>query len=164
MRVAHDDGAVTLYEGDCREVLRGMAEASVECCVTDPPYGLGTREPTVENLIAYLGGGDLDHGGDFMGKDWQMPSVAIWREVYRVLRPGAHPPGGTILDPFMGSGTTGIAATRCGFKFIGIDREPEYVAIAQARIIGDAPLFRRPVKPSARTADEPTPTPGEAPK
>jgi site-specific DNA-methyltransferase (adenine-specific) len=44
------------------------------------------------------------------------------------------PEGGTVLDPFMGSGTTGIAAVRKGFEFIGIDMTPEYVEIAEARI------------------------------
>lgn len=44
------------------------------------------------------------------------------------------PPGGLILDPFMGSGTTGIAAALENFRFLGIEREPEYVAIATARI------------------------------
>lgn len=44
------------------------------------------------------------------------------------------PPGGTVLDPFMGSGSTGIAALREGFEFIGIEREPEYLAIAERRI------------------------------
>ncbi|SDH10468.1 DNA modification methylase [Paraburkholderia phenazinium] len=44
------------------------------------------------------------------------------------------PPGGIVLDPFMGSGSTGKAAMREGFKFIGIDMTPEYVAIAEARI------------------------------
>jgi hypothetical protein len=44
------------------------------------------------------------------------------------------PPGGTICDPFAGSGTTGIAAALEGFDFIGIEREAEYVEIAKARI------------------------------
>lgn len=44
------------------------------------------------------------------------------------------PPGGRVLDPFMGSGTTGIAAYREGFDFIGIEREADYMAIAEARI------------------------------
>ena len=50
------------------------------------------------------------------------------------------PPGGVILDPFMGSGTTGIAALREGFEFIGIERELEYCTIAKARI-SNGPLF-----------------------
>jgi hypothetical protein len=44
------------------------------------------------------------------------------------------PPGGTVLDPFMGSGSTGKAAMLEGFDFIGIERDPEYVKIAEARI------------------------------
>ena len=43
-------------------------------------------------------------------------------------------PGGWILDPFMGSGTTGIAAFQQGFNFIGIEKEADYMAIAEARI------------------------------
>jgi DNA modification methylase len=44
------------------------------------------------------------------------------------------PPAGTVLDPFMGSGSTGVAAIKEGFEFIGIEREPEYLRIAKARI------------------------------
>lgn len=44
------------------------------------------------------------------------------------------PPNGIVLDPFMGSGSTGKACAYEGFEFIGIDQSAEYVAIAQARI------------------------------
>jgi site-specific DNA-methyltransferase (adenine-specific) len=44
------------------------------------------------------------------------------------------PKGGTTLDPFMGSGSTGKAAIRCGVNFIGIEKESEYMEIAKARI------------------------------
>jgi site-specific DNA-methyltransferase (adenine-specific) len=44
------------------------------------------------------------------------------------------PPGGTVLDPFMGSGSTGKAAMMEGFGFVGIEREAEYLEIARARI------------------------------
>lgn len=43
-------------------------------------------------------------------------------------------PGGTVLDPFLGSGTTGCAALLEGFNFIGIEMDDEYVKIARARI------------------------------
>jgi len=46
------------------------------------------------------------------------------------------PPGGTVLDPFLGSGSTGKAALLEGFRFIGIEREPEYFDIACARVAG----------------------------
>jgi DNA modification methylase len=42
--------------------------------------------------------------------------------------------GNTILDPFMGSGTTGVAAIQLGRKFIGIEREEKYFNIAVKRI------------------------------
>ena len=44
------------------------------------------------------------------------------------------PPGGTVLDPFNGSGSTGKAAVREGFNYIGCELDPEYVEIARARI------------------------------
>jgi DNA modification methylase len=56
--------------------------------------------------------------------------ISLMRWLCRLVTP----PGGTILDPFTGSGTTGCAAVLEGFDFIGIEREPEYVAIAEARI------------------------------
>ena len=39
-----------------------------------------------------------------------------------------------ICDPFLGSGTTALVCEKMGFKWIGIEIEPKYVAIAQARI------------------------------
>ena len=53
------------------------------------------------------------------------------------------PPGGIVLDPFAGSGSTLIAALREGFKVIGVERDPQYVTIARARVEEDAPLFHR---------------------
>ena len=58
--------------------------------------------------------------------------------------------GGVILDPFMGSGTTGVAAIQLGRKFIGIEREPKYFEIACQRIeqaVAQGQLFApEPVK------------------
>ena len=75
--------------GDVLEALRLMPDCSMDALLSDPPYGLGTRQPTVEEIVAYLTGADLDTGGDFMSKDWKLPSVAVWRECFRVLKPGA---------------------------------------------------------------------------
>ena len=50
------------------------------------------------------------------------------------------PKGGTVLDPFMGSGSTGIAAKDEGFDFIGIEKEKEYFEIAERRISVASPL------------------------
>ncbi len=56
--------------------------------------------------------------------------IALMEYLCRLITPK----GGTILDPFMGSGTTGIAATRLGFEFIGIEMTPEYIELAATRI------------------------------
>jgi site-specific DNA-methyltransferase (adenine-specific) len=61
-----------------------------------------------------------------------------------------HEPAESILDPFMGSGTTGVAAVQMGRRFIGIEREPKYFDIACKRIEdaqrqGD--MFVQPVAP-----------------
>jgi len=59
----------TIHLGDCLEALRGMPDASIDSIVTDPPYGLA-----------------------FMGKRWDydVPSVDVWAECLRVLKPGGH--------------------------------------------------------------------------
>lgn len=59
----------TLHLGDCIEAMRAMPDNSVDSIVTDPPYGLS-----------------------FMGKKWDydVPSVEIWVECLRVLKPGGH--------------------------------------------------------------------------
>ena len=60
-----------------------------------------------------------------------------------------HPPRrtevvpATILDPFSGSGTTGVVALRHGRSFIGIELNPEYIELARERIVNDAPLLNR---------------------
>jgi len=56
--------------------------------------------------------------------------TALMRYLCRLVTPK----GGTVLDPFMGSGSTGKAAALEGFNFIGIEREAEYAAIARARL------------------------------
>ena len=59
----------TVHHGDCLEVLRTLADCSVDAVVTDPPYGLS-----------------------FMGRKWDydVPSIEIWSECLRVLKPGGH--------------------------------------------------------------------------
>ena len=58
--------------------------------------------------------------------------IDLMRHLVRLVTP----PQGKILDPFLGSGTTAIAAIMEGFECIGIEREAEYVAIAEARLNG----------------------------
>lgn len=61
--------SVRILHGDCLDVMRTLPDASVDSIVTDPPYGLS-----------------------FMGKRWDydVPSVEVWAECLRVLKPGGH--------------------------------------------------------------------------
>jgi site-specific DNA-methyltransferase (adenine-specific) len=56
--------------------------------------------------------------------------IELMRWLVRLVTPA----GGLVLDPFTGSGTTGCACVLEGFEFVGVEREPEYAAIAEARI------------------------------
>ena len=56
--------------------------------------------------------------------------VALMQYLCRLITP----PNGIVLDPFMGSGSTGIACKMEGFNFIGIEKDEDYFKIAEARI------------------------------
>lgn len=98
----------TLYRGDSLDVLRSLPAESVHAVVTDPPYGLSKEPDMTEVLTHWLAGDDYKHrGGGFMGKTWDsfVPGPALWREVYRVLKPGGY------LLAFAGSRTLGLMDT-----------------------------------------------------
>ena len=57
--------------------------------------------------------------------------ISLMRYLVRLTK---TPTGGVVLDPFMGSGTTGCACALEGRDFIGIEREPDYMEIARRRI------------------------------
>ena len=66
-------------------------------------------------------------------------STDLMRYLCRLITP----PNGIVLDPFMGSGSTGKAAMLEGFRFIGIEREQEYFAIAEARVSHAAGMIKQ---------------------
>ena len=85
-----------------------------------------------------LGGGGLTEVGGAYGSIKAQaknhhPTVKP-TDLMRYLCKLVTPPGGTVLDPFMGSGSTGKGAVLEGFDFIGIDQSAEYIEIAKARI------------------------------
>jgi site-specific DNA-methyltransferase (adenine-specific) len=88
-----------------------------------------------------------DEGGTYQGlSNSKKPScnhhpTVKPTDLMRYLCRLVTPPSGTVLDPFMGSGSTGKAAMLEGFAFVGIEREAEYVEIAKARIEAVKNLF-----------------------
>ena len=69
------------------------------------------------------------------------PTVKPIRLMHWLCKLVGGMPGSTILDPFCGSGTTGVAAVGAGFDFIGIELDPSFAEIAANRIAGSAPLL-----------------------
>ena len=184
---------VTLYLGDCREILPTLGK--VDAVVTDPPYGIGINKSNRLSVSRGHGGESWDDeaadmswlvpmsvpsivwGGNYFdfpptraplvwdknnaGRDfadfemaWTNLDMVARRIVYRPMNMDggklhptqkpievmhwciSHLPSGCrlILDPFMGSGTTGVACAKVGKQFIGIEREPKYFDIACRRI------------------------------
>ena len=209
-----DCGTVTLYLGDCLEILPTLEPGSVDAVVTDPPYktaythhgpampvnGRYSARRLAEPVVGYdtqfdprpilrwpcvlfgadqfcdklPAGGvfhvwDKSHGGgpDDSFSDveiiWSSRQIArriiryLWKGVCqqgekgrRKLHPSQKPEAvmveavsltgllaEVILDPYLGSGTTGVACVRLGRRFIGIELEPKYFAIAKRRIMDE---------------------------
>ena len=82
--------------------------------------------------------GQTNGSGKTMGKSSPSqnhhPTVKPIELMRYLVRLTKTPTGGVVLDPFMGSGTTGIACVLEGREFIGIEREPDYMEIARRRI------------------------------
>lgn len=101
--------------------------------------------------------------GDKQAKDvWRLPAVSKWEK-----EQGKHPTqkplgllsriilastkkGNMVLDPFSGSGTTGIAATILGRQFIGIDKELEFLELSKRRYQAMTPKSKYEFKQKIR--------------
>jgi len=92
---------------------------------------------------------DLERGRN-MRSVWRIPTKAF-KEAHFAVYPedlietpikAGSPPGGIVLDPFLGSGTTAIVALRLGRQYLGVELNPEYISIANKRIAAlQKPLF-----------------------
>ena len=112
-----DDGCSALPAKSAGEVTGGRAEGSAG--LSSPRSGAGRRRDETHN---------------------SHPTVKP-TDLMRYLCRLVTRPGGLVLDPFVGSGSTGRGAVLEGFRFVGIEREAEYVEIARARI--DAAIRQR---------------------
>ena len=80
--------------------------------------------------IVYRWNGMLRANGETRGEHPTQKPLGVMEWAIMQLPDGTN----TILDPFMGSGTTGLAALALGRKFIGIEREPKYFEVAKRRL------------------------------
>lgn len=111
----------------CAKASRSEREAGLEGCEvrTADPYGehRGRRMEEKTRIDGKPAKTSADHHPT-------VKPISLMRWLCRLVTPS----GGLILDPFMGSGTTGCAAVAEGFRFLGVDKEAEYVEIARRRI------------------------------
>jgi site-specific DNA-methyltransferase (adenine-specific) len=93
------DGRITLHHGDCLDVLATLPADHFDACVTDPPYGLEFMGVAWDTYAAPKDAGSKEHPRDAKGqarvfRNKNLASgefSALWaREVFRVLKPGAH--------------------------------------------------------------------------
>lgn len=208
MKPYYDHAGITIYHGDCREILPALGECA-DVLVTDPPYGIGWTLPGYNGGRAHDG---IANDDDLAARDWvlgalsHLPQIVFgspvaplpkdvkqvlvwakpddagifgsiggwrrdWEAIY-LLGPwppapaqrsailktkqgtatylnGQHPhakpvplirqliataPPGMVVDPFMGSGTTLVAAKESGRQAIGIEIEERYCEIAAKRL------------------------------
>ena len=94
----------TIYNVDCLEGLRNLPDKSIDLIVTDPPY--------INNTV----------GG---GKPLNIIQTLIFN---------SSSEGDIVLDPFIGSGTTAVAAMKEKRKYLGFEIEPKYFNIAKKKI------------------------------
>jgi len=200
---------VTLYLGDCLEILPTLDAGSVDAVITDPPYfgredlfsttSVNKAITLIEQyaklaifwppVYAYPIKPDAVHIwhksipihknskiGNVAGHQYEqiitrgngtknnvyriaaiMPNFSACKEEFaehptqkplqllKILIENMTNPGDTILDPFMGSGTTGVACVQTGRNFIGIEIDPNYYAIAEKRIKEAQLQIRMPI-------------------
>ncbi len=212
---------VTLWQGDCLELMRDIPSGSVDAIVTDPPYGvdldysgyddsfanwISLIERFIPEAIRVSRGPVIIPTSKFEAEQYLHKLNPIWRlcwfkgasctrspvgfkdweptfifgkrprkQIHDYFTAHAnqvredvsnHPcpkplkwalwlvskmsdQGDTILDPFMGSGTTGIACIKTGRKFIGIEIDPIYFQVAERRLASAAtPMFSAIVRPA----------------
>ena len=129
------------------------------------------REPKRRYTFNYDSMKELNEGTQ-MRSDWLLPLCTGGERLKGEDGKKAHPtqtpeallfrcimsasnPGDVILDPFFGTGTTGAVARRLGRRFIGLERDPDYAAIARKRIAEITPLQAEDVTPKPSKRAEP---------
>lgn len=145
MNVLLDDGAAVYIDE-----LVGTRKSGTYQSFTGDVYGDAAKPIEVAEIKGSVGGpsrmifvakaskADREAGCDDLPKNdagrANSHNTVKPRTLMAYLARLVTPPGGTVLDPFMGSGSTGVGCMIEGLNFIGIEMEPEYVQIAAARI------------------------------
>jgi modification methylase len=102
-------------------------------------------------LIPICSGGErLKNAEGEKAHPTQKPEALLHRVIMAATRPGE-----IVLDPFFGSGTTGAVARRLGRHYIGLERDPDYIAVAKQRIAQVQPITDRDMIDTPAKRQEP---------
>lgn len=127
-RKDREDGLHGFPQQVSKSIGDGMSNVVRRCPEHDASIPSGGRTYSCGCKFQY-------HAGDISKPRANNHPTVKPTDLMRYLCRLVTPPGGIVLDPFAGSGSTGKAAMLEGFKFIGIEREAEYIDIANARIL-----------------------------
>jgi DNA modification methylase len=156
MELAHAAGLTEAHIAAIRSV--GISDVGKALTTTN---GAGKNDPAIQALAAEAKGALGGYYREFLMAE-KRNKRSVWTVATKPFK-GAHfatfppdliepcilagcPVGGTVLDPFFGTGTTGLVASRLGRNAIGIELNPEYAAMARSRI--DAPPSAKKLKPA----------------
>jgi len=109
---------ITVHHGNCLDVMRDIPDQSVDSVVTDPPYGLSLHKlkDVSECLTAWIKGKPYaPNKRGYLGETWDawVPGPEVWKECYRVLKPGGH------VVAF--SGTRSMDLVALGMRLAGLE-------------------------------------------
>lgn len=132
-----------ILQGDCIEQLNALPAKSVDVVFADPPYNLQLQgelyRPNISRVDAVTDDWDRFKSVDAYDTfthAWLSACRRVLKDTgtsWRVIT-ASTAPGDIILDPFFGTGTTGAVARKLGRRWIGIERNAHYAAVAQACI------------------------------
>lgn len=144
--VIFDEEAAAMLDEQSGHLHGAGNKADVEGGIDNGMFGNGiTRPKRIDGFVDMSGGGasrffycakaskrERNEGLDSPSTHPTVKPIRLMEYLIRLITP----PAGIVLDPFCGSGSTGVAATRLGFGFVGIEMEKEYCDIAEKRLEG----------------------------
>ena len=150
--------AGTSSHGCCTECGAPWARVTETARTFESGSGRAGNLPAGKNGAAMQGGGEtLDVRRGPVRHD----RTTGWAPTCAHADAGVVP--ATVLDPFSGSGTSGVVAVKLGRRYIGIELNPDYVSMSQKRIVTEAAIENTPATAAAVGAGPPSPLAHPAP-